>query len=127
MLKAPSMHTKGTFALLSPVCSIPLRVFLSCGTSPYYNRSLYRRGGRKPGLRAYHHHSRQRRLLWRLAYEHLFLILAEKQKVLFLAYLTFYVLCHYPKQGMGEDDFIFRWVVIEEVVFRAITLSPLFF
>ena len=34
----------GTFALLSPVCSIPVRVFLSCDTSPYYyNRSLYRR------------------------------------------------------------------------------------
>ena len=33
----------GTFALLSPVCSIPARAFLSCGTSPYYNRSLYRR------------------------------------------------------------------------------------
>ena len=37
------MRTKGTSALLSPVCSIPARTFLSCGTSPYYNRSLYRR------------------------------------------------------------------------------------
>lgn len=65
------MHTKGTFALLSPVCSIPARAFLSCGTLPYYNRSLYRRGGHKPGLRAYHHHSHQLRLLWQLACEHL--------------------------------------------------------
>ena len=54
------MQAIGTFALLSPVCSIPTRAFLSFGTSPYYNRSLYRRGGRKPDLRAYHHHNRQR-------------------------------------------------------------------
>lgn len=65
------MQAKGTLALLSPVCSIPVRVFLSCDTSPYYNRSLYHRGGHKPGLRAYHHHNRQRRLLWQLACEHL--------------------------------------------------------
>ena len=64
-------RAKGTFALLPPVCSIPAGVFLSCGTSPYYNRSLYRRGGRKPGLRTYHHHNRQRQSLWRLVCEHL--------------------------------------------------------
>ena len=40
MLKAPSIQAKDTFALVSPVCSIPVRAFLSCGTSPYYNRSL---------------------------------------------------------------------------------------
>ena len=71
MLKAPSIQAKDTFALVSPVCSIPARAFLSCGTSPYYNRSLYRRGGHKPGLLAYHHHNRKRRLLWRIACEHL--------------------------------------------------------
>ena len=71
MLKAPSIQAKDTFALVSPVCSIPARAFLSCGTSPYYNRSLYHRGGHKPGLRTYHHHNRQRRLLWQLVYEHL--------------------------------------------------------
>ena len=60
------MRAKETFALLSPVCSIPTRVFLSCGTLPYYNRSLYRRGDRKPGLRAYYLHNRQRQSLWRL-------------------------------------------------------------
>ena len=57
MLKAPSIQAKGTFALLSPVCSIPTRAFLSCGTSPYYNRSLYRREGHKPytqALNPYH-------------------------------------------------------------------------
>ena len=34
------MLAKDTFALLSPACPIPARAFLSCGTSPYYNRSL---------------------------------------------------------------------------------------
>ena len=65
------IETKATFALLSPICSIPARAFLSCGTSPYYNKSLYRQGGHKPGLRAYHHHNRQRQSLWQLACEHL--------------------------------------------------------
>ena len=57
MLKAPSIQAKDTFALVSPVCSIPARAFLSCGTSPYYNRSLYHRGGHKPytqALNPYH-------------------------------------------------------------------------
>ena len=65
------IQAKRTFALLLPVCSIPARAFLSCGTSPYYNISLYRRGGHKPGLQAYLHHSHQLRLLWQLACEHL--------------------------------------------------------
>lgn len=55
--KHHSMQAKDTFAPLSPVCSIPARAFLSCGTSPYYNRSLYHQGGHKPGLLAYHHHN----------------------------------------------------------------------
>ena len=57
MLKTPSIQAKDTFALVSPVCSIPARAFLSCGTSPYYNRSLYHRGGHKPytqALNPYH-------------------------------------------------------------------------
>ena len=69
--KRYSMQAKGTFALLSPVYSIPVRASLSCGTSPYYNRSLYHRGDHTPSLRAYHHHIRQRQSLWQLAYEHL--------------------------------------------------------
>ena len=35
MLKAPSIQAKDTFALVSPVCSIPVRAFLSYGTSPF--------------------------------------------------------------------------------------------
>lgn len=58
--KRYSMQAKGTSALLSPVCSIPARVFLSCGTSLYYNRSQYHRVGHTPGLQACHHHNRQR-------------------------------------------------------------------
>ena len=65
------IQAKGTSALLSPVCSILARVFLSYGTSPYYNRSLYHREGHKPGLRAYPHHNHLQRLLWRLTCEHL--------------------------------------------------------
>ena len=48
MLKAPSIQAKDTFTLVSPVYSIPVRAFLSYGTSPYYNRSLYHRGGPYP-------------------------------------------------------------------------------
>lgn len=38
MLKAPSIQAKDTFALVSPVYSIPARAFLSCGTSPVNHR-----------------------------------------------------------------------------------------